>query len=168
MFKSVFRERRRSVAVHNLGIVATLSEPAFDRFVSSAASGFDAPIASLSLIHDQEHWYKAGHGAAITCIPRNHGFCHFALERHDVLEVCDPQADARFAALPSVIGDPFVRYYIGAPLRRLSGIDVGALCVVDTVHRRPASADQKAFLLGLARQASLAMEALLDSRRNAS
>jgi len=58
-----------------------------------------------------------------------------------------------------------VRYYIGAPLRRLNGIDVGALCVLDTKRRAPASADQKAYLVGLARQASTALEARLDLLR---
>jgi GAF domain-containing protein len=89
------------------------------------------------------------------------------LDSPEVLECCDPQADPRFAGLPSVVGDPHVRYYIGAPLRLLSGIDVGALCVLDTVERRPASHDQRAYLLGLARQASMMLESRLGIWGNA-
>ncbi|SUJ35599.1 Uncharacterised protein [Sphingomonas paucimobilis] len=59
-------------------------------------------------------------------------------------------------------GAPYVRYYIGAPLRRLNGAHVGVLCVVDTRRRHPASPDQAAYLMGLARQASTALEARLD------
>lgn len=161
MFKSLFRERRRSRAVHDLGILNTPAETTFDRFVSTAAAAFDAPIALLSLIHGNDQWFKAGHGLTLDCIPRDSGFCSFTLDRPDVLEVCAPETDLRFAHLGVVTGDPHIRYYIGAPLRRMNGIDVGALCVLDTVTREPASADQKAYLIGLARQASMALEARL-------
>lgn len=162
MLKDLFQERRRSHAVNRLGVLDTLPEPAFDRFVEQAASAFDAPIALLSLIHSEDQWFKATVGLALTCIPRESGFCGFVLDQADVLECCDPEADPRFANLGVVTGDPFIRYYIGAPLRLLNGIDVGALCVLDTARRPPSSADQRAYLLGLARQASMALEARGD------
>ncbi|RSU45962.1 GAF domain-containing protein [Sphingomonas sp. S-NIH.Pt15_0812] len=158
MFRNLMRERRRTVAVHGLHVLDTPAELTFDRFVQAAADAFDAPIALLSLIHDNQQWFKAARGVTIDCMPRDTGFCSFALDRPDVLEVCDARADPRFANLPAVIDAPFARYYIGAPLRLLSGVDVGALCVLDTVPRRPASADQKAYLLALTRQAMLALE----------
>lgn len=162
MFKLPFRERRRSAAVARLGILDTPAEAGFDRYVEQAAAAFAAPIALLSLIHGDQQWFKATYGLAIDCVPRRNSFCTFTLDKPDVFECCDPQNDPRFADLPGVVGDPFVRYYIGAPLRRLKGIDIGALCVVDTVRREPASIDQKAYLCGLARQAALAIEARRD------
>ena len=162
MLKSLFRERMRSHAVRGLSILGSAPEPIFDRLVAAAANAFDAPIALMSLIHDDQQWFKAGHGLVIDCIPRESGFCSFTLDRPEILETADPQADPRFANLPVVAGEPHIRYYIGAPLRRVSGIDVGALCVLDTKRRSPASADQKAYLIGLARQASTALEARLD------
>jgi len=162
MLKSLFREQKRSHAVRGLSILGSAPEPIFDRFVAAAANAFDAPIALMSLIHDDQQWFKAGHGLIIDCIPRDSGFCSFALDRPDILEVVDPQGDSRFADLPVVAGEPHIRYYIGAPLRRVSGINVGALCVLDTRQRSPASVDQKAYLVGLARQASTALEARLD------
>ncbi|MGU3391893.1 GAF domain-containing protein [Sphingomonas sp. M1A8_2b] len=162
MLKSLFRERKRSHAVSGLRILGSASEPTFDRLVTSAANAFDAPIALMSLIHDDQQWFKAGHGLVIDCIPRDSGFCSFTLDRPDILEVADPQGDPRFATLPVVAAEPHIRYYIGAPLRRVSGIDVGALCILDTKRRPAASPDQKAYLIGLARQASTALEARLD------
>ena len=162
MFKSLVKERRRSTAVHRLGILNTPAEPSFDRFVEAAASAFDAPISLLSLIHADSQWFKAARGLVIDCIPRDSGFCSFTLDQPGVLESCDPGCDPRFSGLPVVTGEPHIRYYIGAPLRRLSGIDVGVLCVLDTALRQPASSDQKAYLVGLARQASLALETRLD------
>ena len=162
MPKNFFAERRRSLAVKGLGVLDTPAEPAFDRFVNEAAASFNAPIALLSLIYSDEQWFKAGHGLTLTCIPRSAGFCGSVLDGSGALECCDPEHDPRFAKLAVVTGDPFIRYYIGAPLRLLSGVDVGALCVLDTVRRPPASGDQIAYLLGLARQASMALEACAD------
>ncbi|MET0372658.1 MAG: GAF domain-containing protein [Rhizorhabdus sp.] len=162
MFKDLLRERRRSLAVRNLTDPAQSGGPVFDRFVNAAASAFMAPMAAISLICDGEQTVKAGHGFPIGCIARSKGFCSFTLDQAGVLECCDPLGDPRFAELPGVVGEPHVRYYIGAPLRLLSGIDVGALCVVDTVHRASASDDQKAYLAGLARQAALVLESRLD------
>ena len=165
MPKNLFQERRRSHAVKRLGVLDTLPEPAFDRFVNQAALAFDAPIALLSLIHSEDQWFKATVGLSLTCIPRESGFCGFALDHQGVLECCDPETDPRFAQLGVVTGEPFIRYYIGTPLRLLNGVDVGALCVLDTVRRAPSSADQRAYLLGLARQASMALEVRGDLRR---
>ena len=162
MPKILFAERRRSVAVKGLGVLDTPAEPAFDRFVNEAAASFDAPIALLSLIHSDEQWFKAEHGLTLTCIPRSAGFCGYALDYSGALECCDPEHDPRFANLEIVTGNPFIRYYIGAPLKLLSGVGVGALCVFDTVKRPPTSGDQRAYLLGLARQASMTLEARAD------
>jgi GAF domain-containing protein len=162
MFRDLLRERRRSLAVRNLADPAQPGGPVFDRFVNAAASAFLAPMAALSLIRDGEQTVKAGYGFPIGCMARSDGFCSFTLDRAEVLECCDPLADPRFASLPGVVGDPHVLYYIGAPLRLISGIDVGTLCVADTVRRTGASDDQKAYLAGLARQAALALESRLD------
>lgn len=162
MFRNLLRERRRSVAVRGLTEAAPYGTAAFDRFVSAAASAFMAPMAAVSLIHDETQNIAVSHGLPVGCMPRSESFCTFTIEQGDVLECCDPESDPRFAALPAVLSEPYVRYYIGAPLRLLSGIEVGALCVVDTVRRRAASDDQKAYLAGLARQAALALESRLD------
>ncbi|RZL24363.1 MAG: GAF domain-containing protein [Sphingomonas sp.] len=158
MLKNLFQEHRRSLAVRGLGVLDTPAEPSFDRFVNEAALAFNAPIALLSLIYNEDQWFKATHGLTLSCIPRDNGFCGHAIDHESALECCDPQSDARFAGLAVVTGDPFIRYYIGAPLRLLNGIDVGALCVLDTITRSPASADQRAYLLGLARQAAMVLE----------
>ena len=162
MMQSLFGEQRRARAVLGLRVLGSAPEPVFDRLVSAAASAFDAPMALLSLIHRDQQWVKASHGITLDCYPRHDSFCTHALDRSDVLECTDPLDDPRFAALPGVTGAPYVRYYIGAPLRRLNGAHVGVLCVVDTRRRHPASPDQAAYLMGLARQASTALEARLD------
>lgn len=162
MLKTLFRERRRTSAVHALNILESSREPGFDRFVERAAISFNAPIALLSLIHGGQQWFKAARGLDIVCNPRHRSFCTFALDNPGVLEICDPCSDPRVAELPAINAAPFVRYYIGVPLRVAGDIDVGALCVFDTQRRGPASSDQKAYLIALARQAAVALESRAD------
>lgn len=162
MLKSLFRERRRSAALEGLGLIDAAIEPVFNRFVNAAASAFDAPIAILSMIHGDRLYIKAHRNLSLDCMARSDSFCSHTLDIPGVLECCDPENDTRFANLPCVTGAPYIRYYVGTPLTLQSQIDVGALAVVDVARRHPASPDQKAYLLGLARQASMALEARQD------
>jgi GAF domain-containing protein len=57
--------------------------------------------------------------------------------------VPDATLDERFATNPLVTGEPFVRFYAGAPLIYLRDIRLGALCLLDGRARAPA-----AFTLG--------------------
>lgn len=164
MLTNLFRERLRSRAVRGLTGDDEASELALDRHVEAAQQAFVAPIAALSLIHGDTQAIRAARGLDLSCLPRRDGFCTVALEVSDVLECCDAQADPRFAGLPPVVGAPFVRYYIGTPLRLMNGIEVGVLCVADVVPRPPASKDQRAYLVGLARQASLVLEGRRGAR----
>ena len=158
MLWKLFRERSRSRAVEKLGVLGTIAEPGFDRFVQHAADAFDAPMSLLTLLHDDMLWVRAATGVQMHCAPRNDSFCNHAVDRGELLEVCDASTDPMFQAMPSVLGEPYIRYYLGAPLTLLDGTDFGALCVLDTRAREPASRDQRAYLTGLARQASQAME----------
>lgn len=158
MLWNILRERARARAVGRLGIPALPTEPGFDRFVGQAAAAFAAPISFLTLIDLNTMWVKASAGLDLQCLPRRDSFCAHVLSRDEPLEVCDARADPRFRRLPPVVGEPYIRYYIGAPLTLVDGTDVGALCVIDTRPRPPASRDQRAYLVGLARQATHALE----------
>lgn len=158
MFWKLWKEHSRSRAIKGLDVLDRMAEPGFDRFVEQAANAFAAPIALLTLLNDDTLWIKAATGMELQCLPRRDGFCSHAVERGEVLEVCDARADQFFRTLPPVTGEPYIRYYLGAPLKLMNGTDVGALCVLDTQPREPASRDQRAYLIGLARQATQALE----------
>lgn len=166
MLWKVLRERSRSRAVRNLGVLGTPAEPSLNRFTQQAASAFAAPIALLTILHDQELWVRASTGLDVTCVPRKDGFCHYAVDRDDLLEVCDALADPFFRTLPCVTDEPHVRYYLGAQLTMTRDLDVGMLCVLDTAPRPPASRDQRAYLAGIARQAAFAIERQADLKGN--
>lgn len=158
MLLKMLRERMRSRAVAALDAIGTPAEPGLNRFTEQASHAFAAPVSLLTLIHDDRLWIKAGTGLDLQCLPKQDGFCTYVVERAEMLEVCDALADPFFSKLPPVTGEPYLRYYLGAPLTLASGMDVGALCVLDTKPREPASRDQRAYLVGLARQAAIMLE----------
>jgi len=158
MLVSWIKEWSRARAVRGIGIETSVAEPDFDRFVQQAADAFAAPIALLTLIESDTMWVKAAKGFDVECAARKDSFCTHAIDRCEPLEVCDASVDPRFRDLPGVKGDPLIRYYIGAPLTLIDGTDIGALCVIDTTPRAPASRDQRAYLVALARQAALALD----------
>lgn len=146
MLRKILRERARARAVDSVGVLSAPAELCLDRFAELASTAFAAPGVGLDLV----------------CVPRREGFCHYAVDCDDLLEVCDAWADPVFRLLPGVVGAPYIRYYPGAPLTLARKVDVGMLCVLDTVARLPASRDQRAYLEGLARQAAQAIERRAD------
>lgn len=56
--------------------------------------------------------------------------------RTDILVIPDAAADERFADNPLVTGDPYIRFYAGAPLILQSGHSPGTLCLIDTKPRQ--------------------------------
>lgn len=152
------RERLRARAIDDLGIAGMIAEPGLERFAEQAANAFAAPIALLNVIRGEQMLVKASAGIVLDCMPRRDGPCQYVLDRPDLLEICDAAADPLYRKLPAVTGGLRVRYYVGAPLKITDGTGIGALCVLDTRPREPATADQRAYLLGLARQAASALE----------
>ncbi|PCG15971.1 MAG: GAF domain-containing protein [Sphingomonas sp.] len=164
---SLIKEWSRVRAVKRIGAETGVAEPDFDRFVQQAADAFAAPIALLTLIESDTLWIKAATGFEVECAARKDSFCTHAIDRGEPLEVCDASINPQFRNLPGVMGDPLARYYIGAPLTLMDGTDVGALCVIDTTAREPASRDQRAYLVALARQAARALERRAHVRNEA-
>lgn len=162
MLRKILRERARARAVDSVGVLSAPAELRLDRFAELASTAFAAPLSFLTVLHDQQLLIRGGVGLDLVCVPRREGFCHYAVDRDDLLEVCDAWADPVFRLLPGVVGAPYIRYYLGAPLTLARKVDVGMLCVLDTVARLPASRDQRAYLEGLARQAAQAIERRAD------
>ena len=142
-------EASRLESLEGLGMLFTPAEPRFDRITALAARMLDVPIALVSLVGAQCQWFKSKQGLDASETPRSVSFCGHAILQEGTLIVPDAAQDPRFADNPLVVGDPFIRFYAGHPLKGPDGSNLGTLCVID---RRPRqiTPDQIATLRDLA------------------
>ena len=127
----------RLQALHNYQVLDTAREESFDRVVRVARSVLRAPIALVSLLDQKRQWFKARSGITFCEAPREFSLCAHAIESDEPFIVPDTHADPRFRMLPLVVEPPYVRSYIGVPLRSPAGYRIGTLCVMDTEVRQP-------------------------------
>ena len=81
-----------------------------DAVVARAAALFEAPIALVSIVHEDVQRFRARIGLDATQTPRSISFCGHALHRDAPLVVPDATRDARFAGNPLVVGPPHIRF----------------------------------------------------------
>ncbi len=128
-------EAERLASLHAHAILDTAREARFDRIVYTTAQILRAPMAMISFVAADRQWLKASVGIGRRQIHLSYGFCPFAILEDEILVVEDAQADPRFLAMPVVTGAPFIRFYVGVPLRSEDGLPIGTLCAVDTKPR---------------------------------
>ena len=145
-------DRLESLAAY--GILDTPAEPGFDDIVQLACQLCDMPVALVSLVAEDRQWFKAQIGFPHCETDLNSSVCAHALAQPDeLLIIPDLTTDPRTSANPLVTGDPFIRFYAGAPLRTARGLVLGTLCVIDKKPRpNGLSASQQNGLRLLARQ----------------
>ena len=110
-------------------------EQAFDDLTRLASQICGTPIALVTLVDESRHWFKSKVGLDLSETPRDAAFCEYAIAGQDLCVVGDARADERFATNPSVVSEPYIRFYAGMPLRTPEGFALGTLCVLDTVPR---------------------------------
>jgi len=129
-------EIERLEALRQLDVLDTLPEPRFDRITAIAKHLFEMPIVLISLIDSDRQWFKSRQGLGTCETPRNISFCGHAILSDAIFNVPDALQDERFADNPLVTGPPGIRAYIGAPLRLVSGLRIGTLCLIDSKPRQ--------------------------------
>ncbi|MDL5031312.1 PAS domain S-box protein [Pelomonas sp. APW6] len=154
-------EERALAALRALQVLDSAPEPEFDALVRTASLVCGVPVSTLTLIDAHRQWFKAQAGMpGLSEAPRDIAFCAHAVLGDAIFEVPDARLDERFADNPLVLGEPYLRFYAGAPLRLSGGEHVGTLCVMDREPRR-LDGTQREVLQQLAVVASQ----LLEGRR---
>jgi diguanylate cyclase (GGDEF)-like protein len=144
-------EDSRLNALLRYEILDTPPEQDFDDITAMASQICQTPIAWISLVDVNRQWFKSTLGISQKETPRDLAVCAYAIMSHDPLIIPDLQKDERFKNFPLVTGDPFVRFYAGAPLWSKTGHALGSLCVLDRVPRE-LNASQIESLQALGRQ----------------
>jgi two-component sensor histidine kinase len=152
-------EIERLAALDRYGILDTAPEPGFDDIVLLATRICEAPVALVSLVAENRQWFKARIGFPACETPLSQSVCAQALHQRGVFIIRDLTLDDRTRSNSLVTGEPFIRFYAGAPLETPDGIPLGTLCVIDTKARpeglTPTQIDS---LQALARQVMSQME----------
>lgn len=156
-------EAGRLKRLHELGLLDTGPEPAFDDLVEAVAALMDVPIALVSLLDEHRQWFKAKVGLEPTETRRDESICQYTALSSEPLIVPDASLDPRFAELPMVKGEFHLRFYCGIPIF-VDGQVIGTLCAADRVPRSP-NERQINGMKALARQATALIEARTDAAR---
>jgi PAS domain S-box-containing protein len=133
-------------------------DPDFDDIASLAAGLFSTPIALVTILGRTDQWFLARQGTPDIRAPSDDSFCARMIAENagEPLVIADAREDRRFADLPSVTGEPHLRFYAGAPIV-VNGQPIGTVCVFDVEPHGVTAAD---LVVRLGRLASLAASLL--------
>ena len=151
--------RSEVLAAHDL--TDPVDAAAFSQLTGFAAALCEAPICLISVVDDTTQRFLAKQGIDLWETPRESSFCAHAMLQPGLMVVPDATLDSRFAQNPLVTGEPFIRFYAGAPLVTDDGFPLGSLCVIDHIPRPALTPLQAQGLQVLASQ----IMAVLGSRR---
>lgn len=156
-------EVERVRLLHELDILDTRSEPAFEALARLASSRTGCPIGAMSLVDSQRQWFCASVGITVSDTTRTEAFCTRTIASTEVFVVRDARDDPRFNTSPLVTGEQAIRFYAGAPVV-VDGHTIGTVCCLD---RRPKALDDETrrSLQDLALLASELLEARLKALR---
>lgn len=125
------KEEERLAAVARTTLLDTVPEERFDRITREARDRFQVSSAIVTLIDDRRQFLKSVIGPVEQNMPRTRSFCNTTILASGPLIVRDTFDDEHFRWSPLVLGEPFIRFYAGYPLRGPGGWTVGTLCVID-------------------------------------
>lgn len=123
-------ESLRLDAIRSLGLDAVQNRDLFSRITLLASTMLGCPIALLSVVEQERQWFLGRTGTDLAETPISDSFCAVCIQSEQPMLIADARADPRLADNPLVTGDPFIRSYLGVPIRSDEGILLGALCCI--------------------------------------
>ncbi|MGE6221827.1 GAF domain-containing sensor histidine kinase [Nubsella zeaxanthinifaciens] len=124
-------EPERLIHLSTLDIDYTTLDDSLKDLNRLAAKVAGTDISLINLIDAYTQWTVSSHGLDLKQMAREESVCQYTIMGEQEFEVLDLSADERFSQR-FYVGDPLsLRYYFGIPLSD-NGINIGALCVLDT------------------------------------
>lgn len=128
-------EIQRLAVLDDYRVLDTAPDPSLDTIVRHAKRVFGVPIALVSFVAEDRQYFKARIGIDVCELAREGSFCTHTIIGRDLMVVGDATLDERFRRSPLVAGEPYIRFYAGAPLVTPDDFVIGALCIIDVVPR---------------------------------
>jgi GAF domain-containing protein len=127
--------------------------PALDALCLEAKAHFRTKMAAVTLLTEDIQLLMAREGIDADQTPRGVAFCNYTILEDAVFVVLDAPNDPRFSDNPLTTGFPFIRFYAGAPLIYLTGLRIGAFCLLDRRARHAFTNGERAELVDFADRA---------------
>ncbi|GAA2642859.1 sensor histidine kinase [Paractinoplanes durhamensis] len=156
-------ETARLAAVDSYGLFGADRSELLDGLARIAASAFDVPMASVTLVHEEQQWFTGSIGLAEPGTSRAVSFSARLLGDPRPLVVPDTRDDPSTRFLPHVTQTPPIRFYAGVPLIDADGHVLGSVAVFDREPRLVGPARME-LLANVSTQASAHLQALRTSR----
>ncbi|WP_295645960.1 PAS domain S-box protein [uncultured Methylibium sp.] len=129
-------EADRLRLLQELRLFETDVDPAFAAIARLVCLQSGWPAGGISIVDAEQQRFLAAIGLdAAIATPRDLAFCSYTLCADDAFEVADTHQDARFRDHPMVVEPPFLRAYVGQPVR-VDGHSIGSVFVIDEQPRR--------------------------------
>lgn len=160
-----------------MGLETISDRDVFSRITLLASTMLDCPIALLSVVERDRQWFLGRTGTPLEETPIDESFCVICLLGDGPMLIDDARIDQRLFDNLLVTGEPFIRSYLGVPIRSDGGVILGTLCAISPEPGafQPEQIAQLAMLAELAQQSitlhlrtrelSLANAALKQSSR---
>ncbi|ASJ90154.1 putative bifunctional diguanylate cyclase/phosphodiesterase [Porphyrobacter sp. CACIAM 03H1] len=147
-------------AIRNLGLEAIPDRDLFSRITLLASTMLGCPIALLSVVEQDRQWFLGRTGTDLLETPIGDSFCAVCIQSEQPMLIADARTDPRLRDNALVTGAPFIRSYLGVPIRTDEGVLLGALCCISPEPDafRPEQIAPLAMLAELAEQ-SIALHA---------
>lgn len=129
-------EEDRLKSLYAMRLLDTPPEERFDRITKLAQQIFKVPISTITLVDSQREWFKSCQGLPAKEGGRAISFCGHAIYADDIFIIPDTKNDERFRNNPMVVGNPYIRFYAGVPLKTTDGKRIGVFCIKDTKPRK--------------------------------
>lgn len=133
MFELVYpkNEERRLEVLSVYEEVATDAKEQFDELTGLASKLLRVPGVFIAFMRREEQVVQSARGIDAHRAERRHTFCSNVISTGRPLLIPDAREDPRFADHPMVVGEPYLRFYLGVPLIATTGETIGTFCLID-------------------------------------
>ncbi len=127
---------QRLEKLHDYQILDTHSEDTFDNIALMASQIFNTPSAFISFVDEHRVFLKSNLSTLpVNELKREHSICSRTILCDVVTVYNDTHEHADLLTSPYVTEEGGIRFYAGAPLKSPEGLNMGTICVVDSVPR---------------------------------
>lgn len=136
---AIIGDEARLKRLHQLALMDSAADPAFDRLTRLASKIIGAPISLVSLVDVNRQFFKSEFGLGEPLRSQRgttieYSYCQHVVASHSPLIVSDARLDPRLYDNPA-IAELNAIAYAGMPLMTSDGQVLGSFCVVDNVPR---------------------------------